>query len=131
MSLSMLKIKVACMVNIKLLLMDWFYYDLIILIKWYKISYENLDKALLFSTSQVFCLKNWKLWGAQTTIEFNVFCSNFVRFLLTIVYKCFDLKLFAKIQKTWFLQVCFFTFLLITQDVNKIKKSRTPFCRHW
>ena len=23
-----------------------------------------------------------------------------------------------------------FTFLLITQDLNKIKKSRTPFCRH-
>ena len=25
----------------------------------------------------------------------------------------------------------FFTFLLITQDLNKIKKSQAPFCRHY
>ena len=33
---------------------------------------------------------------------------------------CLDLELFAKIKKTRFLHTRFFTFLLITQDLNKI-----------
>ena len=56
--------KLACVFNIKL-----FFYGLILLIKSCKISYSNLDKALLFSRNQVFCLKNRKLWGDATTIE--------------------------------------------------------------
>ena len=60
------------------------------------------------------------------------------RFVLTNISKgcsrlflfCFDLELFAKIKKIWFLHTRFFTFLLITQDLNKIKKSQTPFWRH-
>ena len=43
---------------------------------------------------------------------------------------CLDLELFAKIKKDLVSTYSFFTFLLITQDLNKIKKSRTPFCRH-
>ena len=39
-----------------------------------------------------------------------------VRFFLF----CLDLELFVKIKKTWFLHTCFL--LLITQDLNKIKK---------
>ena len=39
-----------------------------------------------------------------------------------------------KLKKTWFLHthrnLFFFTFLLITRDLNKVKKSRTPFSRH-
>ena len=31
----------------------------------------------MFSRNQVFCLKNWKLWRAPTTIDFNNFCWNF------------------------------------------------------
>ena len=38
---------------------------------------------------------------------------------------CLDLELFAKIKKTWILHTphSFFTFLLITQDLNKILKN--------
>ena len=61
------------------------------------------------------------------------------RFLFTNVYKrvceiflfCLDLELFAKIKKDLVSTHSFFTFLLITQDLNKIKKSHTPFCRHY
>ena len=58
--------------------MDWFYHDLIILVKQCKTPYKNLDKALLFSRRQVFSMKKKrKLWVASTTIEFNIFCWNF------------------------------------------------------
>ena len=51
-------------------------------------------------------------------------CSGFFKF-------CLDLELFAKIKQDLVYTHSFFTFLLITQDLNKIKKkSRTPFCRH-
>ena len=61
------------------------------------------------------------------------------RFLLTIVQKrmCgiflfyLDLELFAKIKKDLLSTHSFFTLLLIIQDLNKIKKSHTPFCRHY
>ena len=35
---------------------------------------------------------------------------------------CLDLELFARVKKTRVLHTCFFTFLLITQDLDKIKK---------
>ena len=52
------------------------------------------------------------------------------RFLLTNVYKnlcgffliCLDLELFAKVKKDLVSTHSFFTILLITQDLNKIKK---------
>ena len=72
-----LKFKMARVVNINLFFMDWFYYDLIILIKECETLHKNLDKVLLFSRSQIFCLKNWKFWRAPTTIEFNIFCWTF------------------------------------------------------
>ena len=61
------------------------------------------------------------------------------RFLLTNVYKmcvgfflfCFDLELFAKIEKDLVSTHSLFTLLLITQDLNKLKKFRSPFCRHY
>ena len=61
------------------------------------------------------------------------------RFLLTNVYKrvCgiflfyLDLELFAKIKKDLVSTHSFLTLLLITQDLNKIKKSHKPFCRHY
>ena len=60
------------------------------------------------------------------------------RFLVTNAYKrvCgifsfyLDLELFAKIKKDLVSTHSFFTLLLITQDLNKIKKSHTPFCKH-
>ena len=43
---------------------------------------------------------------------------------------CLDLELFAKIKKDLVSTHSFFRFLLITQDLNKIKKPLTPFYRH-
>ena len=65
------------MVNCKLAFRDWFFCNLVILIKLCKIRYLNLDKTPLFPRIQVICLKNWKLWQAATTIKFNIFCLNF------------------------------------------------------
>ena len=100
--------KVACMVQIKLFFMNWFYYNLIILIEQCKIPYKNLDKALLFSRNYILSLKIWKPWRASTTLQFNTFCWNFAHvFYLPMSTKgcagfllfCLDLKLFAKIKK--------------------------------
>ena len=61
-------------------------------------------------------------------------------FLLTNVYKklCgiflfdLDLELFEKVKKRPGFYTLFFTLLLITQDLNKIKKKfHKPFCRHY
>ena len=71
--------KVARVVDLKLVFTEWFFYNLVILIKLCKIWYLNLDKALLFLRNQVICLKNWKLWQAPTTIKFNIFCWDFAR----------------------------------------------------
>ena len=84
-------------------------------------------------------MKNWKLLRAPTTIEFNIFCWNFaqVSYLPMSTKQCsrfvlffLDLELFAKIKNDLVSTHSFFTFLLITQDLNKIKKSWTSFCRH-
>ena len=86
--------------------MYWFYYNLIVLIKQFKTPYNNLDKALLFSRKQVFCLKIWKIWPAPTTLQFYIFCWNFVRVsLLPMSTKacvgfflfCLDLELLIKV----------------------------------
>ena len=54
-------VKMVRVVNLKLAFTDWFFYNLIILIKLSKIRYLNLYKALLFPRNQVICLKNWKI----------------------------------------------------------------------
>ena len=71
------RFKVACVAKIKLFFMDWFYYNLVILIKYCKVPYKNVGKALLFLRNQVFCLKIWKLWPAPTILQFNIFYWNF------------------------------------------------------
>ena len=78
--------KVARKINVKLAFTDWFFYNLVTLIKWCKIWYLNLDKAILFPRNQVICLKNGKLWLAATTMEFNIFYWNFehVSYLLML-----------------------------------------------
>ena len=102
--------------------------------------YKDLDKTLLFLRNQVFCLKIWKLWQASTVLQFNIFCWNFAHlFYLPLSKKrCvgfflfyLDLELFAKIKKDLVSTHSFFTLSLITQDLNKIKKTHTPFCRHY
>ena len=60
-------------------------------------------------------------------------------FLLTNVYKrvcviflfSLGLKLFAKIKKDLVSTRSFFTLLLITEDLSKIKKFQTTFCTHY
>ena len=69
--------EVACVVQTKLFFMDWFYYNLITIIKKCKISCKNLDKGLLLSRNQVFCQKMLNLWRAPTILQFNIFCWNF------------------------------------------------------
>ena len=102
--------------------------------------YKDLDKTLLFLRNQVFCLKIWKLWQASTVLQFNIFCWNFAHlfYLLLSKKRCvgfflfyLDLELSAKIKKGLVSTHSFFTLLLITQDLNKIKKSHTGFCRHY
>ena len=56
---------------------DWPFYNLVTLIKWCKIRYLNLDKALFFPRNQVICLKNWKLWQAPTNMKINIFFLKF------------------------------------------------------
>ena len=62
----------------------------------------------------------------QPTVQYFLL-KRWARFLLTDVYKrvCgfyLDLELFAKIKKDLVSTHSFFTLLLITQDLNKIKK---------
>ena len=73
----------------------------------------------MFSRNQVFCLKIWKLWRAPTTLQFNIFCWNFVHvsYLPMSTKECegfilfwLDLELFAKIKKTCFLHTRFLYF---------------------
>ena len=119
--------------------MNWIYYNLIILITWCKIPYKNLDEALLFSRNQVFCLKIWKLWRVQTILQFNIFCWNFPLFfyLPLSTKECvgfclfyLDIELFEKAKKDLFSAHSFFTLFLTTEDLNKIRKYHTPFCRY-
>ena len=42
-----------------------------------------------------------------------------------------DLELLTKIKKDLFPKHLFFTLLLIIKDLHKMKKSHTPFCRHY
>ena len=108
-----------------------FFYNLVILIKQCKIPYKNLDKALLFWRNQVLCLKNWKLWWAPTTIDFNNFCWNFTHVsYLPVSTKecsrffkfCLEVELFAKTKKDLISTHSQKPGLSITQDLNKIKK---------
>ena len=108
-------LKVARMVNIKLFFMDWFYYDLIILIKQCKIPYKNLDKAPLFSRNLFFFSEKLKMLTNSNYHRVKYFLLK----LRTNVYKrvfrifflfCLDLELFAKIKKTWSLHTRFLHF---------------------
>ena len=76
-TISSTSLKVARVVNIKLGFTNELFYNLIMLNKWRKIQYLNLDKALAFARNQVVCLKNWKLWRASTAVKFNILCWNF------------------------------------------------------
>ena len=91
----------------------------------------NLDNALLFSRNQVFCLKfeNFDelqlsynlIFFAETSLTFSTYYClqegvlDFFKFYL-------DVELFAKIKNDLVSTYPIFTFVLITQDLSKIKE---------
>ena len=83
--------------------------------------------------------KNLKTLTSSNYPTVNIFCRNFAHvFHLPMSTKgCvgfflfyLDLELFAKINKDLVSTHSFFTLSLIIHNLNKIKKSLTPFCRH-
>ena len=118
--------------------MDWFYYDLIILINLCKISNKNLNFKQKFRRNSIVFEKLGIFPEKLKTLT----SSNYYRvqyfllklrtpFLLTNVYKrvfgiffiLFRSWVTCKNKKTLVSTYSFFTFLLITQDLNKIKKN--------
>ena len=91
----------------------------------------NLDNALLFSRNQVFCLKfeNFDelqlsynlIFFAETSHTFSTYYClqegvlDFFKFYL-------DVELFAKIKNDLVSTYPIFTFVLIIQDLSKIKE---------
>ena len=113
---------------------------MVTLIKQCKIPYKNLDKTLLFSRNQVFCLKNWKLWRAPTTLEYDNFCWYFPHVsdlpmcskgCSRFVFIWFRFSVICQNKKTLVSAHSQKPDLSITQDLNKIKKSWILFCIHW
>ena len=125
----------ARVVQFKLAFMKRFLYNLVILITFYKIWYQNLDKALLLLRNQAICLKNWKLWEAPTTTKFHIFCWNFARFpYLTMSTKgCSGFILFRSwvINKNVKRRVCrnrlFFIFANNSRSKQNLKNPEHPF----
>ena len=126
------------MFNIKLGFMDcFFFYNLVILIKWCKMSNKSLDKALLFSRNQVFCLKIWKLWRAPTTLQFNIFCWNFAHIsylpMSTKGFVGFFFILFRswyickKIKRPAFYTLVFYVFINNSRSKQNKKNPEHPF----
>ena len=114
------------------------------LIKYCKIICKNLDKALLFSRKNRertgILSENVKTLTSSNYPVVQYFLLNFAHFsYLAMSAKryvgffkfCSDLELFAKIKRDLVSTHSVFTLLLIAQDLNKITKSRTPFCRHY
>ena len=92
--------------------MDWYFYNLILLVKQCKIRCKDLCKALLFSRKISFLFKKLKTLkvGVESFNHHRVqkFSTKFcTRFLINNVSKrvfgiflfCLDLELFARIKK--------------------------------
>ena len=89
------------------------------------------QSSIAFEKPGIFSENLKKFWRAPTTVQFNIFSWNFARvsylptstkLCLGFFLFCLDLELLAKIKKDLVSMHSFFTFLLITQDLNKIKK---------
>ena len=98
---------------------------------------KKLDKVLLFSRNQVFCLKTWKIWRAPTTLEFNVFYWNFVHvFYLPMSTKgcsgffwfCLDLELYLqKLKRPGLYTFVFQIFINNSKSKQNKKNPEHPF----
>ena len=103
-------------------------------------SCKNLDKALLFLRNQVLHEK-LKTLMSSNYLKVQYFLLKLCAcFLLTIVYRRVFGILFIlfrswvtckNLKKDLVSTHLFFTLILITQDLKKIKKSPTQFCRHY
>ena len=83
-------LKVVRLFKLKLAFMVQFFYNLVILIKLYKMRYLDLDKTLLFPRDQAIGLENWKFWRARTAKKFGIFWWNFahVSYLTMSIKEC-------------------------------------------
>ena len=115
--------------------MDWFFYNLVMLMKLCKIQQLHWDKAPLFLRNQVICLKNWKLRRGPTTTQCDIFGWNWahVSYLTMAGSSGFylDLELLIRKEKNEFVETRSFYFLQKTQEQNKIENPWTPFFRYW
>ena len=113
-------IKLACVVKLKLAFMEWFSYNLVILIKLYKIQYLNFGKILLFPKKTGYLSEKLNTFkSAATATKFNIFCWNFAHVpKLTMSTKAcsdffwfsLDLELLIKMLKTSVQKPFFFYF---------------------
>ena len=89
-----------------------------------------LYKAVVRFLSIPNCETLWFFKSSKN--ELNIFDWNFahVSHLLMSTKGCLEFFLFC-LDPEWFAKTKFFTFLWITQDLNKIKKSQTIFCRYF
>ena len=101
-----------------------------------KMPYKNLDKALFFFEKPGILPENLKTLTSSNYPTVQYFLLKLrTRFLLTNVYKrvCgiflfyLDLEFFAKIKKDLVSTHSFFTLLLLTQDLKKLKNPAHPF----
>ena len=85
-----------------------------------------------------------KTWWAPTTIVFNIFGWNFARLFLLKNVRKRVFGIFFILLRLWVInknvnnlvsasaqKSGLFNVLQITQDLSNIKKSWTPFCKHW
>ena len=104
-------------------------------------QYKKLDKFLLFSRNQVFCLKIWKLWWAPTILQFNILCWNFAR--VSNLYQSLlnDVQDFFIVFRPWLIRkklkrrglytLVLYIFINYSRSRQNWKKSRTPFCKYY
>ena len=93
------------------------------------------QNSIVFEKPVILSKNSKTLTSSNDAAILYFFLKLRTRFGLINVYKmacgfflfCLDLELFAKIKK----RSGFSTLLLITQDLNKIKKFHAPFCRHY
>ena len=88
-------------------------------------------QSFCISKQQVICLKKGKLWRAPTTVEFNIFCSNFahVSILWMSTKESFGFFLFRSwvIDKPGFCE-CVKTryFFILANNSNSKQIKKTP-----
>ena len=72
----------------------------------------KLCQTTIISKEPVFCLKNWKLWRAPTTIEYNILCWSFAHVFYLIMSK-----------KKVFENYCFISWVINKNVKNECAKS--------